>query len=88
MTRAFFECAAKLGHGHVEVVSVSTNSAEHEDLPYSDEDAVSLDELARRQGVQPVRSLADMARPDVFESGEEADELVAWVRALRRADVG
>jgi hypothetical protein len=71
-----------------EVVAVSTNNAEHPDLPYPNEDDVSLDELARRQGVQPVSSLAEMARPDVFESDEEADEFVAWVRALRRADVG
>ncbi|MEN3358952.1 MAG: hypothetical protein V7637_2934, partial [Mycobacteriales bacterium] len=50
---------------------MSTN-AEHLDRPEEpDAEALSLDELARRRGVKPVTSLADMARLDLFESDEE-----------------
>jgi hypothetical protein len=43
------------------------------------------DELARRQGVQPVHDIHAMAAPELFASDEEADEFVAWVRAERNA---
>jgi hypothetical protein len=67
-------------------VVVTTNDAEHPDLPV-DEDELSLDELARRQGVRPVRSVHDMARPHVFESDEELEEFLAHVAASRHADL-
>lgn len=40
-------------------------------------------ELARRQGVRPVESIDDLARPDLFESDEELDEFLAMVYADR-----
>jgi hypothetical protein len=42
-------------------------------------------ELARRQGVRPVESIDDLARPDLFESDEELDEFLAMVYASRHA---
>ena len=42
-------------------------------------------ELARRQGVRPVNSLDDLARPDLFESDEELDDFLTDVYASRRA---
>jgi hypothetical protein len=36
-------------------------------------------ELARRQGVRPVVSLDDLARPDLFESDEELDDFLTDV---------
>ena len=42
-------------------------------------------ELARRQGVRPVDSLDDLARPDLFESDQELDEFLTDVYASRRA---
>jgi hypothetical protein len=42
-------------------------------------------ELARRQGVHPVNSLDDLARPDLFESDEELDDVLTDVYASRRA---
>ncbi|HVQ90785.1 MAG TPA: hypothetical protein VMU51_07090 [Mycobacteriales bacterium] len=50
-------------------------------------DDVSLDELARQQGVGPVRSVHDMARPHIFESDEELDEFLAHVSASRHANL-
>ena len=41
-------------------------------------------ELARRQGVQPVKSVGDMTRPGLFDSGEEEDEFLAHLCAARR----
>lgn len=46
---------------------------------------VPAEELARRQGVKPVVSVDDLARPDLFESDEELDEFLADLYASRRA---
>jgi hypothetical protein len=48
---------------------------------------VPVAELARRQGVQPIESVEDMARPDLFDSDEEYEEFLADLYASRRADV-
>ena len=47
---------------------------------------LSLDELARRQGVRPITSVAELVRDDVFESDEEVDEFIAFTYAMRHAD--
>jgi len=52
-----------------------------------DDEELSLEELARRQGVVPVQSVHDVARPDLFDSDEELDEFLAEVYAARRADL-
>jgi len=48
-------------------------------------DEVSVGELARREGVQPVASVEDMVRPGLFDSGQEQDEFLADLYAARRA---
>ncbi|GAA5176990.1 hypothetical protein GCM10023322_00520 [Rugosimonospora acidiphila] len=48
---------------------------------------VPAEELVRRQGAQPIDSVAAMARPDLFETDEELDEFLAEIYAARRADV-
>ena len=40
-------------------------------------------ELARRQGVGPVASVDDLARPDLFESDEELADFLADLYAAR-----
>ncbi|MEV4656274.1 hypothetical protein [Micromonospora sp. NPDC049301] len=42
-------------------------------------------ELARRQGVRPITSVNDLARPDLFESDEELDAFLVDLYASRRA---
>jgi hypothetical protein len=49
--------------------------------------SVSLDELARRKHVQPIRSAEDLAQDDVFDSDEELDAFLAHVQAARHADL-
>lgn len=49
---------------------------------------VSLDELARRKGVQPVTSLEEMREDGVFGSDEELDEFLGYVQASRHSDLG
>ncbi|MFC0028364.1 hypothetical protein ACFFMM_02355 [Micromonospora chaiyaphumensis] len=44
---------------------------------------VPADELARRQGVQPVTSLDDLARPELFETDEELDRFLADLHTSR-----
>jgi hypothetical protein len=46
---------------------------------------VPAEELARRQGVRPIGSVDEFARPDLFESDEELDEFLADLYASRRS---
>lgn len=55
--------------------------------PLPDATHVQAEELVRRQDACAVRSVADMARPDLFETDQELDEFLAEVYAARRADV-
>lgn len=66
--------------------AVTTNHAEHVEWQ-PDDGELPLDELARRRGVRPVRSVRDMARPGVFESDEELEDFLAHVTASRHADL-
>lgn len=47
---------------------------------------VSAEELARQQGVRPIKS-ADDLRADLFESDDELDEFLADVHASRQANL-
>ena len=51
------------------------------------EDDLPFDELTKRQGVTPVRSLAELAQPDLWESDEEYGDFLADLYASRRADM-
>lgn len=46
---------------------------------------LSVEELARRQGVRPLTSADDLIQPGIFESEEELDEFLADLYASRRA---
>jgi hypothetical protein len=48
---------------------------------------VPAEELARRQGVRPVASVDELARPGLFESDEELDEFLADLYTSRRASM-
>lgn len=48
---------------------------------------VSIDQLAREQGVRPVQPGDDMSA-DLWDSAEELQEFLADVHASRQADVG
>jgi hypothetical protein len=62
---------------------VSASSPEYQGE--STDGRLSLDELARRQGVRPIASVDELVRWDVFESDEEVDEFIAFTYAMRRA---
>lgn len=49
-------------------------------------DDVPVDELARRQGVRPVRSVDDMTHSELFESDQEFEAFLADLYASRQAD--
>jgi len=67
-------------------VTMTTNKADYEVQP-PDRGTVSVEELARRQGVHPIESVEEMARPDLFGSDEELEEFLAHVYAARHADL-
>ena len=48
-------------------------------------DEVPVEELARRQGVRPVASVEDMARPGLFDSDQDWDEFLADLYTSRRS---
>jgi hypothetical protein len=55
----------RTGGGHM-----SSTPAQDEHRP-DDDDFVPSEELARRQGVKPIKSLDELAQPDLWESDEE-----------------
>jgi hypothetical protein len=63
---------------------MTTSSAEHMPQWPSSTEHVSAQEWARRQGVKPVASPTEMARPGAFESDEELYEFLADLCASRR----
>jgi hypothetical protein len=54
-------------------------------LPWPRPEHVSIEELARRQGVEPPASLDDLACPQLWESDEEYEQFLADLYASRRA---
>jgi hypothetical protein len=67
---------------------MSTSSADHGAYPArSGGGSVSVEELARRQGVRPIRSAKDLVRDDIFESDEELEEFLADLDAFRHSDI-
>jgi hypothetical protein len=67
-------------------MAMTASSAGH--LPELDTaEHVPTEELLRRQGIRPIESVDELACPDLFESDEELDEFIAFVRASRNAGV-
>jgi hypothetical protein len=61
---------------------MTSNSADR--LPeWGTAEHVPVAELARRQGVAPVASVDELARPGVFESDEELADFLADLYAAR-----
>jgi hypothetical protein len=67
-------------------VAAVSRSSEKRPVKPLDYDSLSIEELARLQGVKPVQSLDELAR-DVFGSDEEVDEFIAYTYAARRRDM-
>ena len=67
----------------MEVMAMTTPDDEQRE-PWPPEDDLSFDELAKRQGVRPVASLAELAQPDLWESDEEYDAFLADLYTSRR----
>jgi hypothetical protein len=65
------------------VVAVSSNARQMPEWPPAEH--VPVEELARRQGVQPLESADDLIEPGLFESDEELEEFLADLYASRRA---
>lgn len=51
------------------------------------DDFVPTEELVRRQGIQPIISVDDLAQPDPWESEEEYQEFLADLYASRRSGI-
>jgi hypothetical protein len=62
-----------------------TSTPEHSEHSPADE-FVPTEELARRQGVKPIKSVDELAQPGLWESDEEYEAFLADLYASRRAD--
>lgn len=60
-----------------------TSSSAERSPEWGTAEHVPVEELLRRQGVRPIESVDELARPDLFESDEELDEFIAMVYADR-----
>jgi hypothetical protein len=54
--------------------------------PWPADNDVSTEELARRQGVEPIASLDELAQPELWDSDEEYEDFLADLYASRRSD--
>jgi hypothetical protein len=50
-----------------------------------DDAELPIEELARRQGVKPIKSVDELAQPGFWESDEEYEAFLADLYASRRA---
>ena len=50
-----------------------------------DEEDLTIEELALRQGVRPITAVHVLAQPDLWESDEEYEAVLAELYASRRA---
>jgi hypothetical protein len=67
-----------------EVVTMSSEHTEPVPAPPT-ADEMPVEELARRQGIKPVESVDDMARPGLFDSDEDWEDFLADLYASRRS---
>jgi hypothetical protein len=67
-----------------EVVIMSSEHIEPAAVPVAAGE-VPVEDLARRQGVRPVASVDDMARPGLFDSDQDWEEFLADLYASRRS---
>lgn len=45
-------------------------------------------ELARRQGEHPIATVDELADPDAFDSDEDLEDVLTYIHASRRAELG
>ncbi len=64
-------------------VTSGAESASQEGL----EGPALLEALLREKGVQPIRSVGELACDGIFDTDEELDEFLTWMRAERRANL-
>jgi hypothetical protein len=63
-----------------------SSTTEHPEQRPAD-DFVPTEELARRQGVQPITSIDELAQPDLWESDEEYEAFLTDLYASADIDV-
>jgi hypothetical protein len=69
--------------------AMSTSSADYSDGPAERPTRRrSVYELAREQGVEPIRSADDLVCEGIFETDEELEAFLADLYALRHSDAG
>lgn len=68
-----------------EVIAVSEIEREEEREEARRRAHARVWELAKQQGVEPIRSIEDL-KGDFWPEEESVDEFLEWVRAIRRQD--
>ena len=60
-----------------------TSSSADSQPPWGAAEHVPAEELLRRQGIRPIKSVDELACPDLFESDGELDEFISFTYAAR-----
>jgi hypothetical protein len=60
-----------------------TSSNTNSQLSWGAVEHVPAEELLRRQGIRPIKSVDELACPDLFESDDELDEFISFIHASR-----
>ena len=73
--------------GEEPVREVVTMTSAEALTPWPSDDHVPIEELARRQGVEPVESLDDLACPELWDSDEEYERFLADLYESRQSSL-
>jgi hypothetical protein len=64
---------------------INHDDADEHPAQRQDDGEVPIEELARRQGIKPIKSVDELAQPDFWESDEEYEAFLADLYASRGA---
>jgi hypothetical protein len=64
-----------------------TSDPEHFPLQGEDHGVVPVDELARRKGIEHIKTIEELAYDGVFDTDEEVDEFLDFVTEQRQANL-
>jgi hypothetical protein len=64
-----------------------TSNPDHSPLPVEHPVLVSVEELARRKGIEHIKTVEELACDGVFDTDEEVEEFLMFVTEQRHANL-
>lgn len=66
---------------------MTSNPEDHSPLPVEHPVLVSVEELARRKGIEHIKTVEELACDGVFDTDEEVEEFLMFVTEQRHANL-